>query len=311
MSLKIHRVFRSAPYFNALIRALIRNTPRWAKGSINKNINSYLAKQKINFVTKTLGDFDISGNTVDIIQRYIYLYGIWEPNLSNWITETLKKGDYFVDVGANIGYFTLLASRRIGAEGKVISIEASSKIFQLLASNVEINKANNVRLINQAVSDKVSTLQLYSGPETNKGTTSIFGSQDPRFICEGTIDARPLCDMLSREEISRARLIKIDIEGAELLAFQGLLPCLKNFHETAEFIIEIGGGPSIAPNVEHTAEEIINAMSDLNYHAYQLENDYSPESYITKNPPLRPTRIRALPQKGMDIVFSKRDMEVL
>src|SRR6266545_4932566 len=62
--------------------------------------------------------------TDDLIQGYIYLFGVWEPNITDWIRRTLLPGDTFVDVGSNIGYYSTLAARLVGSAGSVVAIDA-------------------------------------------------------------------------------------------------------------------------------------------------------------------------------------------
>src|SRR5439155_18352535 len=87
------------------------------------------------------------GNTQDLIQRHIYYFGNWEPNISAWIGATLKRGDCFVDVGANIGHYSLLASAIVGLEGSVVAIEAAPWIHALLDRHVALNRRPNIRTV--------------------------------------------------------------------------------------------------------------------------------------------------------------------
>src|SRR6266511_4042352 len=65
--------------------------------------------------------------TDDLIQGYIYLFGVWEPNITDWIRRTLLPGDTFVDVGSNIGYYSTLAARLVGSAGSVVAIDGSCR----------------------------------------------------------------------------------------------------------------------------------------------------------------------------------------
>jgi FkbM family methyltransferase len=89
----------------------------------------------------------MSVNAQEIVGRYIANFGIWEPSLTAWLMSHLQPGDTFVDVGANIGYVTLLASRVVGAAGCVISIEPSPANSAMLRRNVAANHAENVRVV--------------------------------------------------------------------------------------------------------------------------------------------------------------------
>lgn len=71
-------------------------------------------------------------DTQDLIQRYLYLFGAWEPHLTGWLRRRLRPGDGFVDVGANIGVFSVLAARLVGESGRVVAIEASADVHRRL-----------------------------------------------------------------------------------------------------------------------------------------------------------------------------------
>src|SRR5262245_12901971 len=174
-----------------------------------------------NYVAKTAFDSAISGNTSDMIQRYIYYFGVWEPNLTQFLNHNLKDGDVFVDVGAHIGYFTLQASKLVGKSGKVVAIEASPKAHAKLIENIERERATNIEALNIAVSDKEETLKIFLAP-INTGETSILPAKD--YTCECEVTAKPLSAIIPRHEISKVRLIKIDVEGAEWFVVSGLRP---------------------------------------------------------------------------------------
>jgi hypothetical protein len=89
----------------------------------------------------------------DLIQRMIFYFGIWEPEVTSLICRRLRKGGTFLDIGANIGYDTLLAASCVGPGGRVIAVEASAPIFEKLKANVQRNAFRNVAIHNVAVSD--------------------------------------------------------------------------------------------------------------------------------------------------------------
>eukprot|EP01034_Spumella_vulgaris_P013429 gene13429-17142_t len=153
-------------------------------------------------------------NPQDLIQRMILYFGVWEPDVSRVIEQNLSAGDVFVDVGANIGYDSLLASSRVGAMGKVVSIEASPRTFALLQRNLAANpSSSNVRAINAAVSDRPGTLDLYEINEGNIGAATTLASRGGTLMA--SVEALPLAEILKPDELARLRLIKMDVEGAE------------------------------------------------------------------------------------------------
>lgn len=189
------------------------------------------------FVAKAESGAMFRGNTQDLIQRFIYYFGIWEPNLTYWIKSRLQPGDVFVDVGANIGYYTLLASKLVGAEGKVIAIEASPAIFKRLDENIMRNRTDNVELLNIAIDAKSGERDLFSAPAGNIGATSLI--QGHGFRLEAHVKTDTLAAVISPDAVARLRLIKIDVEGAEAAVVAGLKPILQGCPDNMEILIEI------------------------------------------------------------------------
>ena len=110
----------------------------------------------------------------DMIQSYLYFFGKWEPVITRYVLDRLGTGDVFIDVGANIGYYTLIASRRVGPNGRVFAIEAASSIFEKLQQNLAQNAVHNVTAFNVAVSDKPGQVPVWLNRGSNLGGTRRF-----------------------------------------------------------------------------------------------------------------------------------------
>lgn len=235
----------------------------------------------------------------DLIQRSILNFGVWEPNISYWIGRILRPGDVCIDVGANIGYDTLLASSAVGAAGKVVSIEAAPRIFSLLEHNVRVNRASNVRLVNAAVSDRRQTLTLYSGGVRNLGATTTLASRG--FPIETTVEAWALAQLLSPEEIASAKLIKIDIEGGELPVLKGLLAEVSRFPREIVVIVE-------ASRQDNPAEweSVFAQFVAAGFTAYEIENQYSLEWYLNWRAPSALKQVFSCPTAQTDLLFSRQ-----
>src|SRR5919109_5225137 len=120
-----------------LLRAYIRWAPwRLGKRTLWTWAGEALARQRRSFVARTRYGFRIAGDQSLIMPRCIYWFGVWEPPLSRWIRGALGPGDTFVDIGANFGYFTLLAARAVGPEGSVVAVEASRASVRRLEENL-------------------------------------------------------------------------------------------------------------------------------------------------------------------------------
>jgi FkbM family methyltransferase len=171
----------------------------------------------------------------DYIQRRIAFFGLFEPNLTYFISSILKPGDVFIDVGANIGYFTVLAAKCIGTSGKVYAIEASPSTYELLVTNLRLNELKNVAAINMAVADKKCHVRIQSNDTRNIGANSVH------IIASAAVDSvvgRPLEDIVA-PDLGRARFIKIDVEGAENLILPSILDYFARLNSDTIIVSEI------------------------------------------------------------------------
>jgi FkbM family methyltransferase len=252
----------------------------------------------------------VTVDTRDLIQRYLYLFGIWEPHMTGWLQRRLRPGDTYIDVGANIGYYSLLAAQLVGDEGQVVAIEASPVFHQRLLQNVAVNKYGNVRAINGAVSDAEEILKFVLASSANMGANSIVpyeGTAESAF----EIEARPLPTLLTEEEIAHARVIKIDVEGAEGSVVRGMAPMLSRLRPDAEITVEVT--PERMAQLGDSADELMGTMRAHGFHPYRLVNDYTPESYVAAlhGAPRVPERLDGPLVDESDLVFSRVDAGTL
>ncbi|HEY3128368.1 MAG TPA: FkbM family methyltransferase, partial [Acidobacteriota bacterium] len=141
------------------LRAYFRYAPSsFGKKTLWAHLAAHLWWLESYVKAKTIFGSAVCADAADIVGRYIYYFGIWEPNLTNWISERLLAGDTFVDVGANIGYYSLLASKLVGESGRVVAVEALPQIFGILRDNLQANCAGNVRPVNIAAWDRKEDL---------------------------------------------------------------------------------------------------------------------------------------------------------
>ncbi|MET7312950.1 FkbM family methyltransferase [Streptomyces sp. NPDC005571] len=248
-------------------------------------------------------------DTHDVIQRYLHLFGVWEPHLTHWMQLRLRPGDAFIDVGANIGYFSVLASRQVGSRGRVVSIEASPRFHEVLTENLLANDCTNVRSVNTAASDTAELLTFYLEDASNLGATTVVR---PARAAQLTFDmsAQPLPEILTEEELRGARLIKIDVEGAEAAVVRGLTPVLDRLRPDAELVIEVG--PERLAKQGDSVRNVIDPLLQRGFHLYRLDNHYDPSSYPQAlGAPVLPVRWRRPVMDNCDLVFSRIDAERL
>ena len=246
------------------------------------------------------GTLDVDAR--DMCGRYIYYFGVWEPNLTAWIESRLRPGDCFIDVGANVGYFSLLASTLVGQSGKVVSIEALPRTFEVLTRNLHVNRARNVRSINVAVWDKEETVTFFSSRDTINGTSTAMPTRAERWKLDRRCDVRaaPLSSILSPDEAAAARMVKIDVEGAESRVILGLGSLLERGRGDLEVVIEVSTA---------AFEDVASFFRKRGFFPYHMENDYSVACYVGRHAAKKPARLEVAPNgvEEVDVVFSRVD----
>ncbi|MDI9311582.1 MAG: FkbM family methyltransferase [Limnohabitans sp.] len=155
-----------------------------------------------------------------LLAKLIYR-GDFELEELDYMNQVLKDGDTFVDVGANIGLFSLFASRRVGALGKVILFEPSPKTYRRTVENIEINKCSNVVLNQLGISDKPDQLSLNISGDGYDAWETFAPDTSKRFQHQVTVPVTTLDIILDKEDKSKIKLIKIDVEGWEKFVLLG------------------------------------------------------------------------------------------
>ena len=242
----------------------------------------------------------MTGNTEDLIQRHLYYFGTWEPNISGWIASRLSRGDCFIDIGANIGHYSLLASRLVGDGGRVVAIEAAQWIHRILDKHVALNRRGNIRTVQVAAAAERGTLRLFPGQAGNIGKTTTV-ARDGASV---QVQALPLADILSEEEARRARIIKIDVEGAELQVVRGMSRLLERGRDDLEIVMEIT--PALHGGDDAANDEIFATLRRSGFSPYRLDNDYGVETYLRRGPASRPLKLEdERLTRQADVLFSR------
>lgn len=172
-------------------------------------------------------------------QREAYLRGYWyEIDLNMLMDQYLKAGHVFIDIGANIGIYTLHGAYRVGDTGRVIAVEPNPIIFKVLQGHVAINRLRNVRLYNVALGREQGTLAL-------KGCTDDTGysTARPNFRLDRE-ETRLEVPMETGDALLRdipddaVGLCKIDVEGMEQIVLEGM-PVFLATHRHIIYNVEI------------------------------------------------------------------------
>lgn len=233
----------------------------------------------------------------DMIQATIIHFGAWEPRISRQLGAMIGDGDVVVDVGANIGYYSLLFSKLAGRGGQVVAVEALPKLAEVVRWHAERNGAANIRVVNAAAVDSPRDVAIYEAPATNIGMTTTRA--DRGFVQAAIVPGLPITDMLTPEELARVSLIKIDVEGGEAPVIRHFLDNIGRFPRFPAVAVEA----SVAEVPEWA--ELFDRFLALGYRAFDLHNDYDWLSLLNgeERPP---TLIERLPATQTDILFTRQ-----
>lgn len=151
-----------------------------------------------------------------------------EDNVKQTFVDNIHEGNTVIDVGANIGEFSLIASKIIGKKGKIISIDPLNQAIIWLNKNYILNNSSNYEILEKAVGDKTGTMTLYK-----KNEVSEMGLLDPDIVDQtllpsGEITVDTIDNIISSRNIDNVEMLKIDVEGFE---YEVLCGCKNSFKE--------------------------------------------------------------------------------
>jgi FkbM family methyltransferase len=136
---------------------------------------------------------------------------LWDYREFEYLARTLREGDTFVDVGAHVGFNSLIASRLVGSTGAVLAIEASPDLFSRLTHHIILNGATNIHPVNIAASDRRGIAYLSGCPSDNSGGRSVLGA-DRHGV---PVPCAPLSEVLREAGITRVTGAWLEIAGSE------------------------------------------------------------------------------------------------
>lgn len=238
----------------------------------------------------------------DMVQATIIHLGVWEPNVSRVFERLLKPGDVAIDVGANVGYYSLLFSQLVECSGWVVAFEALPKTVEIFRRNVELNQASNINIANVAVTDRTGDVTVFASPATNIGMSTI--SAEKGFSAAAVVPGVRLTDFINAEEMRRTTLIKIDVEGAEVPIVEDILDHLSQFSSRLCLAIEAD-----ETNLAEWAG-LFERLRQNGFFAYDLQNEYDWIELLA-NPFPEPMLVTEAPSGRTDLLFTRMDPDQL
>jgi len=205
--------------------------------------------------------------------RYCQLLrpGDFEAAEQDFLRRFLRSGDIFVDVGANIGLFTLLAGHLVGPSGRVLAFEPCSSTFNRLLRNVRRNGMSHISCYRLALSNTVGVARLSASRSGFDAWNSLAGSLTEGIFDEESVPTTTWDAFAARyPDYSSLEMMKIDVEGWEMCVLEGAQALLRSAlapHLQVEFT------PANALAAGHSCEELFERIRDFGYRLYRYVPD--------------------------------------
>lgn len=200
------------------------------------------------------------------------VYRQWEAELSSLMYKFLNKDSFFIDVGANFGYFTCLAGAIIGGsgEGRVLSVEPNPRMLELIRKNVRINWGmSSIDIIEGALDKERRSVQMAFPVQLSANATLADVDWQGDEVVRTEIDCFVLDDLLSDDERRKVDFIKIDVEGFEYNVLQGMHKLI-NLNKNIKVVFEWSA--SQLKDAKVNIDEFLAFLKENFEYVYLLEN---------------------------------------
>lgn len=220
---------------------------------------------------KSITLMEVQGNKMyldpsDIVCSLLLVNVVWERCETVLFKGLVKRGMVVADIGAHVGYYSLLAAMRVGEDGKVFAFEPHPDNYSLLLKNIEVNGYKNAIPIQKAVSNKSGTVQLHLHPE-NKGGSRIC---DFPLSRQHILVSAITLDDFFKDKDYQIDLIRMDIEGAEMWAVEGMDKIIsenKNLTIIAEFF------PRALRTFGVSPKHYVNKLVEHGFQLYEIDEE--------------------------------------
>jgi FkbM family methyltransferase len=256
-----------------LIFALYKNIIKLFYGS---NLSKYdIVRKTSRYMNEQLHPefVEIDGNKIYLDENdslFLSSSILHEKTIVNLVKNEIKKGDVVIDIGAHIGYYTVLFAKLVGPEGKVFAFEASPTNFEVLKKNVSVNGYQNVILNNKAVSDKNGKLTLYI---TGRTSTENFLFKPENFIDSSKIKNTIEIDSITLDNYfqdfkGEINFLKMDISGAEPRVIKGMNSIL---NKNTSLKIQQEWWPNAIRTHGFEPDSHLKLLTQMGYKIYEID----------------------------------------
>lgn len=250
--------------------------------------------------------FDTTRPTQRNMAAHIVNGSLYEPEVSLMLMRVLQEGDRLIDVGANVGFFTVLAAQLVGKTGRVYAFEPEQENFSCLARNIALNQLSNVVTYQAAVGDRLGTAELFINSDNDGGHAlwnpgaHSFNLLSREKVIKQNVEMVTLDSVLMGVSVP-IKLMKIDVEGYELHVLHGALELITQqrvpfvLAEVNRLALQQSGGSERA---------LFQLMRHLGYSAYLVEVQEADLTCILQEIPLHFIPQKSNPEMVYNVCFS-------
>lgn len=202
-------------------------------------------------------------------------FGTFQPIISEILKKHLKKGDTFIDVGANIGYFSFVAAQIVGKDGQVHSFEPVEEYFLKLENFSKLNSKYKIKANKLALGDKNKKANIFIKGGTDIGNNTFF----PELLegpssSQAEVDVIRLDDYIQKNNLESIGLIKIDVEGFEFATLKGLSNYFAVCSKSGAFPVIVTEIVSeIYPKLGCSVKGLFDYMESFSYYPFNVLNE--------------------------------------
>ncbi len=195
----------------------------------------------------------------------------FEPRAVNFLKRSVTPGMTVLDIGANVGFFTLFFARRVGAAGRVYAFEPGEYACGLLQRNIALNNFSNVTVIRKAVGDRCGKVCLHEGPEGFDVYSSlrqvVYPQTEGIVFKEKQVDQITVDEFMDLNRLSSVDVVKVDVEGGELSVFRGMRRLLAR-NSSCKIIFELGG--EMCNAFGYSSKDVVRELESFGYRCWGL-----------------------------------------
>lgn len=267
----------------------------------------YFVRTSLNFLLRRLkpASVTVDGNRIILDKddsMRLSIVGVYEPLTVKRFQERIRPGDTVLDIGAHIGYYTLMAARRVGVRGKVYAFEPDKDNLALLAKNIKINGYKNVVVVDKAVANSTKKAKLFlSSVSTGMHSLIDIDSGGNGGSKSSTVVHTISLDDFFGKNPPRVSVIKMDIEGGEYAAAEGMTRILR---KSKKLVLFAEFSPFAIKKSRKSPNGFLNLLKRYDFRLYcidEFSRKVTPiggtESFISSFPQDRDSHINLMAVK--------------